>query len=242
MIGFGYKTGWLAVQNCDPADIGRVLGGRIGGQVGWQEGIERAYREDEVVVMTPPLAGAGGSWVLAVGQWVARHAESIDLAGLSAALGREVQLFASHRVTEWHRWERAVGGVLYRSFEYVGEIGQVTQWHGEPTDVEVGVGLPSVLDAADDSHHAAVDEQDVMHVAGVWSVDPTLLDGEPAPGPLTVVRLPSSGAPADQSAHRPLVVDITDLISSGMSYDDFTRATALRLRDSVKGAGTDDPS
>lgn len=44
--------------------------------------------------------------MLAVGQWVAWHAESIDLAWLSAALGREVQLFVSDRVADRHRWER----------------------------------------------------------------------------------------------------------------------------------------
>lgn len=78
MIGFGYRTGWLAVQDSDPADICRVLGGRIGGQVGWQEGIERAYREDEVVVITPPLAGAGvvGCW-RSVSGWPGMPSRSI---------------------------------------------------------------------------------------------------------------------------------------------------------------------
>jgi hypothetical protein len=35
-----------------------------------------------------------------------------------------------------------------------------------------------------------VDERDVMRVAAAWSVDPSSLDGRPAPGPLTVARDP----------------------------------------------------
>jgi hypothetical protein len=108
-------------------------------------------------------------------------ADSVNVAELSAALGTEVQFFATYRVSELHRWQRAVDGVLMRAFEYVGEAGEVTEWRGDPDDAEAAIGLPTVLD---DEADILVSEDDVMRLAGAWSVDPTALDGRPAPGPL----------------------------------------------------------
>lgn len=52
-------------------------------------------------------------------------------------------------------------------------------WRGEPDDAELAVGLPARLDEDVD---ILVSEQDVMAVAGAWSVDPTSIDGRPATG------------------------------------------------------------
>jgi hypothetical protein len=101
--------------------------------------------------------------------------------GLSAALHTEVQYFATHRVTELHRWQRAVDGALVRAFGYVGQTGEVTSWRGEPDPAEREAGLPAVLDP---DTTVLVGENDVLRVAGAWSIDPSTLSGRPAPGPL----------------------------------------------------------
>jgi hypothetical protein len=182
MVGFGYKQAWLAVRDGDPARTVSALGLRDLGPVSWRSGVDLAYLTDDRLVLTPPLPGAyGHRWLLVVGRWLLRTGTSVDVADLSAVLGTEVQMFATHRVVELHHWERAVDGALVRAFEYVGESGKVTRWEGVPDETERSFGLPAEPDPEVD---VLVGEEDVRRVAGAWSVDPVTLDGRPAPGPL----------------------------------------------------------
>jgi hypothetical protein len=182
MVGLGYKQAWLAVREGDRARTATALGLRDLGPVSWRSGIDLAYLTDDRLVLTPPLPGAHGShWLLVAGRWLLRPGTAVDVADLSTVLDTEVQLFATHRVVELHHWERAVDGALVRAFEYVGESGEVTRWQGVPDETERAFGLPAAPDPEVD---ILVAEDDVMRVAGAWSVDPTALDGRPAPGPL----------------------------------------------------------
>ncbi|QSB17478.1 hypothetical protein JQS43_20875 [Natronosporangium hydrolyticum] len=182
MVGFGFKQAWLAIREVDPATVIATLGLRDLGEAPWRDGIDLAYLTDNRVAVTPPLPGAGGArWVLAVGKWLLRPGAPTDVAGISAALDTEVQFFATHRVMELHRWERARAGNLVRGFEYVGETGEVNLWHGEPDPAELAAGLPAAIGEEVD---VLVDEADVLRVAEAWSVDPASLDGAAAPGPL----------------------------------------------------------
>jgi hypothetical protein len=232
MDGFGYKTGWLAVRDGDADAVLAQLGGEAIGPIGWREGIHRSYDTPDTVVVTPLLPGAGGgSWLLVAGWWLAAGHESIDTAALSRALGREVQLFVTHRVVELHRWERAVDGSVIRSFEYIGERGEVTRWVGALDEVERAIGLPETFrvgDGAAEDADVIVNERDVMRVAGAWSVDPTSLEGQPAPGPLTVARI--AGAPPRKVIPRMSVVDVTDLMTADISHERRTKLVAQRIR------------
>lgn len=184
MIGFGYKQAWLAVREGAAAAVIAALRLRDLGPVRWRDGIELAYLTDDRLALTPPLPGEGGDhWLLVTGRRLLRSDAPVDVAALSAALDSEVQFFATHRVMELHRWERGRDGALQRAFEYVGETGEVRQWHGEPDPTELAVGLPPMLSEEVD---VLVSEHDVMRIARVWSVDPMSLDGLPAPGPLRV--------------------------------------------------------
>jgi hypothetical protein len=184
MVGFGGKQAWLAVRDGEPLAVLEALGLRDLGEVPWRDGIDLAYLTDDRVALTPALPGAGDSrWLLAVGRWLLRPGTSIDVTDLSARLQTEVQFFATHRVIELHRWQRAVDGDLVRAFGYVGQIGEVTSWHGDPDEAERAAGLPAVLD---DEATVLVSEQDVLRVAHAWSIDPTGLDARPAPGPLRI--------------------------------------------------------
>jgi hypothetical protein len=113
----------------------------------------------------------------------------VDVAELSAALSTEVQFFATYRVGEAHRWERAVDGRLVRAFGYVGESGKVVEWRGEPDAAEAAIGIVHEPDAGADSD-ILVSEDDVMRLAGVWSVDPSGLGAMPSPGPLRAAAAP----------------------------------------------------
>ncbi|MBM2623661.1 hypothetical protein JIG36_50055 [Actinoplanes sp. LDG1-06] len=188
MVGFGGKQAWLAVRadgrDDAAASVITALGLRDLGEVPWRDGIDLAHLTDDRVAVTPPLPGARDQlWVLATGRWLMRPGTPVDVIGLSAGLGTEVQFFATHRVTELHRWQRAAEGELVRAFGYVGQTGEVTSWHGEPDPAERDAGLPGVLN---DETTVLVGEKDVLAVAGAWSIDPTTLTGRPAPGPLRI--------------------------------------------------------
>jgi hypothetical protein len=180
MVGFGGKQSWLAVRDRDAAAVLTALDLRDLGDVPWRDGVDLAYFTDDRVLVTPPLSGADdAAWTLAVGRWLLRPDVAVDVVKLSAILDTEVQLFATHRVTELHRWQRARSGELLRAFGYVGQL--VTAWYGTPDASERAAGLPSTLD---DGPDVLVSEHDVLRVAHAWSVDPTGLDARPAPGPL----------------------------------------------------------
>jgi hypothetical protein len=181
MTGFGGKQAWLAVSGSDPDAVLAALGLRDLGTVSWRDGLDLAHLTDDRVVITPPLPGARDtSWVLAAGRWLMRP--GLDVVELSAKLGTEVQFFATHRVTELHRWQRAVEGDLVRAFGYVGQTGEVTSWFGDPDPAERDAGLPGEFD---EESTVLVAERDVFKVAAAWSIDPTTLTGI-APGPLRV--------------------------------------------------------
>jgi hypothetical protein len=110
----------------------------------------------------------------------------VSVAELSARLGTEVHFFATYRVAELHRRERAVHGVVVRAFR-LRDTGEVTDWRGDPDGTKRGLGLPPALDGEPDIQ---VSEEDVMRVAAAWSVAPTALDGRPAPGPLRAAAAP----------------------------------------------------
>lgn len=182
MAGFGGKQAWLAVAEAQPEAVRTALGLRDLGTVRWRDGLDLAHLNGDRVAVTPPLPGARGtSWVLAFGRWLMTPAP--DVIGLSAALDTEVQYFATHRVTELHRWQRAVKGDLVRAFGYVGQTGEVTSWSGEPGPAEREAGLPGEFDPEEST--ILVSERDVFRVAAAWSIDPTTLTG-PAPGPLRI--------------------------------------------------------
>ena len=233
MVGFGYKTGWLAVDSADPAEIVAALGGRVLAPVGWSEGVVRAYGERDTVLITPLLSGAGDAgWRLVAGGWVADHADGLDLAALSARLGGQVQLFVTHRVVELHRWERAANGELVRSFEYVGERGAITRWYGQPEEVERLPATDTHRVLPLDQPDVRVDEGDLMRVAAAWSIDPTSLDGQPATGSLTLARLPINAREHSEASRLRRTtgrVDVTDLIVSEMSVEDINAEIARRI-------------
>ena len=163
MVGFGGKQAWLAARDTDSESLSAALGLRDLGPVPWRDGIDLAHLTDDRVVLTPPLPGARDTtWVLAVGRYLMRPDVVVDVTDLSARLDTEVQFFATHRVTELHRWQRAAAGELIRTFGYVGQTGEVTSWHGEPDPAERAAGLPGELT---EETTVLVGEKDVLAVA-----------------------------------------------------------------------------
>ncbi|WP_239097149.1 hypothetical protein [Asanoa ferruginea] len=189
MVGFGPKQAWLAIRGRDPGAVVDALGLRDLGPTPWREGVDLAHLTDDRLAVTPPLAGAReAEWILVAGRRLFTSESTVEAVALSVALETEVQFFATHRVGEQHRWVRAVDGVLVRAFDFVGETGEVTEWRGDPDDAERALGIPEAAPA--DADDLLVGEDDVARLAARWSIDPTALDGRPAPGPLHVAAAP----------------------------------------------------
>jgi hypothetical protein len=141
-------------------------------------------------VATPPLPGSQDHrWLLITGRSLLLREERVDPVGLSERLDTEVQFFGTDRVSEYHRWTRAVKGIHLRSFAHLGRAGETLVWLGDVTDAERDIGLPAAAPGPDDEFEILVGEKDVMRVASAWSIDPTSLDGLRAPGRLRLARL-----------------------------------------------------
>jgi hypothetical protein len=195
MVGFGRKTAWLAVRSGDADDTLAALGSHRHKEVDWRSGLDRAYVADDWLAVTPPLASrpAESTWLLITGRWLLLNEAWIDPVELSERLGTDVQFFATDRVAEYHRWSRAVKGILVRSFAYLGQSGEVVVWSGDPDDTERSLGLPVGAPDPDDS--ILVGEDDVLRIAAAWSIDPAALDGQPAPGRLLLAPSPGHREP-----------------------------------------------
>src|SRR5258705_13187454 len=115
MVGFGNKQAWLAVRDADTTSLTSAMGLRDLGEVSWRSGVDLSYLTDDRLALTPTLPGSGDSeWVLITGRWLLIASSTVDIVELSATLDTEGQSFASYRVGEAHRWQRAVSGILVR--------------------------------------------------------------------------------------------------------------------------------
>jgi len=174
---FGFKTGWIAVRSSDLKAVAAALPAVSATPVTWREGVEAAYQGRGVFV-TPPVNG----WICLVGRWAMPRGDQDPLRSLgpilidlSARFG-EAQSFATHRVIEYHHWIRAKQGKIERCFAYLGESGTVLCQSGTPTDSEKKLRFGS---APENQWRPSEDE--VMKVAGSWSIDPSTLSAKSAP-------------------------------------------------------------
>ena len=92
------------------------------------------------------------------------------IAELSSSFG-EVQAFATHRVSEYHHWVLAKNGKIERCFAYSGTSGEVLNNEGELTDVEKQFPWDKLK-----TFKWFPDEEDVMTLAGKWSVNPQTIE------------------------------------------------------------------
>jgi hypothetical protein len=168
-VPFGYKCAWLAIKAEDPEAVVSALGLTGVRKSNWMRGIEAAYRGE---VFVSPVTKA---WILVVSvalPEIPDKRRQDQLTPLIKALGKkfmDVQYFGTHRVVEYHGWLRAKKGEIVRCFGYVGDRGETICNEGKRTEEETKLGL-----VFDDSKCPS--EEDVMRLAGSWSINPTKLD------------------------------------------------------------------
>jgi hypothetical protein len=168
-VPFGYKCAWLAIKTEDSQAVVGALGLQNLRKSGWQKGVDAAYRGE--VFVTPPIRG----WLLALSFSLPEIADKTRPDRLSPLVSGlltkfpEVQYFGTHRVVEYHGWLRATKGEIVRRYAFLGDRGETLCDEGKRTDEETKLGL--IYNAS-----KFPNEQQVMRLAGAWSIDPSSLD------------------------------------------------------------------
>ncbi|MGW7611353.1 hypothetical protein ACWGKW_29655 [Streptomyces sp. NPDC054766] len=181
-MSFGYKTSWLAVRDAAPEEVADALGLQNRRIMDWIDGTNAAYRQG--VFVARPVPGwtiAHGRIHLAVGTEATDPRFPAWLQMLSTQLG-DVQFFATDRIGEYHAWAKAESGALTRAYCYIGMSGDVPLHIGEPTGVELelGVGQRWLEDGWQDWRESELDawsaampsEHHVMRIAQNWGICP----------------------------------------------------------------------
>lgn len=158
-VPFGYKTSWAAVRCEDPERVIAALRPRSRRPANWSTGLAAVYAEPSGVFVSPCLDG----FVLVIG----RHP---PFARIERDQFSEIQTFNSHRVSSCYGWEKYVAGECVRLYayedSYVEEAGSLT-----PEELALGFDRFSKAGQAEDGGDAP-DEEDVLHIAAAWGVDP----------------------------------------------------------------------
>jgi hypothetical protein len=100
------------------------------------------------------------------------------LEGLSERFD-EVQYFGTHRVVNYHAWAKAVDGRVVRAYGWLGERGEVLLDVGPKTVEEEALAFRFVdrtTAEGDWEDRETPDEEDVMRIAGRWSINPQEVD------------------------------------------------------------------
>jgi hypothetical protein len=171
-VSFGYKMGWFAIRSTNIKDVVKTLKLADLRDASWEEGIDIVYREssDEHVFVTPPIKG----WTLVVGFWAMGNGDTNGVRAIEKYITKlsstceEVQAFATHRIVEYHHWMLARKEVLIRSFAYLGERGEILSNVGDITSAEKSFKWHLLK-----KFKWLPGEEDVMKVAGQWSLNPT---------------------------------------------------------------------
>jgi hypothetical protein len=208
LSGFGYKTAWFAVRTADTAAVAAALGLEVIEPCTWSDGMEASYARTGEFFVTPCVDG----WTFCVGTdlfpLVDRNEFGEITRQLSAALQAEAQFFATYRVAEAHAWARATPERLVRAYAYCGERGETSANFGPLTPQELSIG-PRLYDEHSPAGRETEDlrspnEDDVMRLAGLWSVDPTSLENrEVADATGLRARYPRHGSPGRLREGRP---------------------------------------
>jgi hypothetical protein len=194
---FGRKCSWLAIRSDNPQAVIAALNLRDVQVSGWNAGIDAAYKG--LCFVSPPVQ----QWILAVSTHLPdpgdeRHEDLCTLFLLKLAQQfPDVQFFATHRGVSYCAWARLVDGQIVRQFAWVEGS---RRWNvGAETPQEIALGLqfqdsseiewPEDEDEADELAETipTPGEDDVLRLAGAWSIDPSSLAEQNLPAGLGYV-------------------------------------------------------
>ncbi|MGE0761178.1 MAG: hypothetical protein AB7O38_29460 [Pirellulaceae bacterium] len=183
---FGCSMSWLAIRTTDQTRLCEVLGLAPLERANWSNGIGTAY-DDQLggsrLYLTPPVDG----WTFVVGLTLPQPLGPafVDkctpmLLDLAAAFP-EAQYYLTFPTLDFYAWARVVDGKLVRAYA-IGDEGLI--WNkGRPTkdEREFGITLSQIKGVRKRKGDTALSmliyptETHVVHLAGRWSIDPSML-------------------------------------------------------------------
>ncbi len=189
---FGKDSSWLAISGSDTDRALVALDVVVVSRATWKKGLAAAH-EDSIFV-TPPVKG----WIFAVstlipGPGVVPGDEDTmtpTISMVSQRLQTIVQCFHTDRAIERHAWAWAASGKVKRSYAYCGHSGTTLVNLGAPSTEELELGFRFFDENSAESKIAGYwerqdlrypCEQDVLELAGRWSLDPRSLEGMAGP-------------------------------------------------------------
>ena len=197
---FGYRMAWLAIRTTDAPRVAEVLGLGTVQRANWRTGIGTVYDErlgESHLYVTPPVQG----WTFVVGLGLPQPLGSgfLDkctptLLDLAAAFP-EAQYYLSYPPLDCYAWARVTDGKLARAYA-IGDEGLI--WNkGKPSPDERSFGLSFKAVKGVRKRKSDVGspmpvyptEAQVMHLAGIWSRDPTRIGATSAEPGLGLVCL-----------------------------------------------------
>ena len=174
---FGYKIVWLAIKG---AEIDTILSCcpelRYVREAGWKDAMKEVTEKWTKAMLSGPYDG----WVFLIGSglWdLSQVDEIVKVMGRIGERAKEVCYFASHRVSEAYAFARVVQGKMIRLYSYAD--GQLFGCIGERSDVEEKLSLTFAEREEDlfEEGFDYIDEEDVLRIAGEWSMHPEALLG-----------------------------------------------------------------
>ncbi|MCP4438736.1 MAG: hypothetical protein GY810_07300 [Aureispira sp.] len=181
-IPFGYKRSWMAISSTHSKKILKDLGIKHFISSNWASGLQYT-RHGSYFFISPPL----GNWTLVINDIAYDDQFKPMLERLSEEFG-EVQAFATDRRSEYHFWARAVNGVTLRYCSFSDDGVTV---NGAPSTIEQdNKGLKIFQDITPEAYKQLLvndieywpSEDDVMEIAGHWSINPCELHQQEAVG------------------------------------------------------------
>ncbi len=201
---FGYNMAWIAIRTKDVRLVIETLELSDVEPANWNSGIGTIYSpalSDTYIFVSPPIKGwtfvAGVPLPLPVGRSFIDKLTPL-LARLASAFPH-VQYFAGFPIIDFFAWAKLDSGRMVRAFA-IGDEGVIWD-RGRLTAEERALGLKlfdlrGIKGRKGDAGGAIIlhpTEQQVLQLAGGWSLDPSLFatkDGEPNLG--FIARAPSS--------------------------------------------------
>ena len=129
---------------------------------------------DPTMSIEPSSAHTNDSWT--VGKIMPPDIPPQFVVALSKSLATTVCVFGSSHIVEWFSWSMATNGTPVRAFAYLGERGEIIENWGEPTPVELDLGLAPLRtlppdSPLDDEVLDLVSPETVRTIAAGWGID-----------------------------------------------------------------------
>jgi hypothetical protein len=185
-VPFGYKSTWLVINTVDANAVVLTLALKDVQPATWQEGVHGNHN----VFVSPSILGWTSVLIRFLDVNEPRFLPLLET--LSRQFG-EVQYFGTHRVVDCHSWAKAIDGRVVRAYSWLGESGEVLLDLGERTPEEKELGFHFIDPLTVDRDWKTGDcpvEDDVIHIAAKWSLNPLEIDAHDSEGPGFIGKMP----------------------------------------------------